>query len=113
VAAMNVNPGKLSKKIEIYATTKTIDADGFPTEAPVLFHSCYAQFSRISGTEMIKASADFAETKVRFLIRHTKKAITRKMTVKYAGDDYQIDYLNDYGDDHKYIEIIAGRIGVD
>ena len=110
---MNVNPGKLDKKIEIWTTANTTDADGFPAVTPSLFHSCAAQFSRTSGTEIIKSSADFSETKVRFLIRYTTKAITRKMTVKYAGNEYQIDYINDYEDKHQYIEIIAMRIGVD
>ena len=110
---MNVNPGKLNKKIEFWTVTNTTDGDGFPVSTPALFHSCAAQFSRISGTELIRASADFAETKARFLIRYTSKAITRKMTVRYAGDEYQIDYLNDYGDGHKYVEVIAVKIGVD
>lgn len=110
---MNVNPGKLNKKIEFWVVTNTTDADGFPVSAPALFYSCAAQFSRISGTELIKASADFAETKVRFLIRYTKKAITRKMTVKYAGDEYQIDYINEYADNREYTEIMAVKIGVD
>ena len=110
---MNINPGKLNKKIEIWAVTKTKDADGFAVEAPALFYSCTAKFSRVSGTELIKANADFAETKARFLIRYTSKAITRKMTIQYDGDEYQIDYINEYDDARRYIEIITAKIGVD
>lgn len=102
---MNVNVGELNKKIAIYTKTIAKDADGYPVETPVPVHSCWAKFSRTSGTEMTKANADFSEVKVRFLIRYTSKSINRKMTVQYGGDEYEIVYINDYEDGHEYIEI--------
>lgn len=107
---MNVNAGELRHKIEIYTTITTTDADGYTSETPVLFHSCWAKFTRTSGTELVKANADFTEVKVRFLIRYTAKAIDRKMTVQYAGDTYEITYINDYEDKHEYIEIWGERL---
>ena len=104
---MQINPGDLRQKIEIYSKTITVNANGYETETPVLFHSCSAKFTRTSGTELQKANADFADVKVRFLIRYTSKAISRKMTVKYGGNTYQITYINDYEDRHEYIEIWA------
>lgn len=106
---MNINPGELNKAISIYSKSATLDADGYPTGTPALVHSCYAKFSRTSGTEIIKANADFANVKVRFLIRY-KSGLTRKMIVKYGGDDYEIEYVNDYEDRHEYIEIFASRV---
>jgi SPP1 family predicted phage head-tail adaptor len=65
--------------------------------------------TRTSGTEVIKANADFADVKMRFLIRCPKATITREMIVRY-GVDYEIEYVNDYNDAHEYVEIIASRI---
>ena len=101
---MQVNPGELNKKINIYSKTTTMDTEGYPVETPILFHSCWAKFSRTSGTEITKANADMAEVKVRFLIRY-KKEINRKMTVEYNGEEYEIVFINDYEDNHAYIEI--------
>lgn len=110
---MNVNVGELNKKISIYSKSTATDADGYPIETPVLFHSCWAKFSRTSGTEAAKANADFADLKVRFLIRYTSKPISRKMVVRYGGEDYEIEYLNDYEDRHEYIEIWCSRVTAD
>lgn len=107
---MQINPGELNKKIAIYGKSTATDADGYPILTPVLFHSCWAKFSRTSGTEVAKVNADFSDVKVRFLIRYTKKAISRKMIVKYGGEDYEIEYLNDYEDGHQYIEIWCSRV---
>lgn len=106
---MQINPGELNKKITIYSRAVDIDSDGFPTttETPAL--TCWAKVTRTSGTEIIKANADFSNVKIRFLIRCPKVEITRKMIVRY-GVDYEIEYVNDYGDSHEYVEIIASRL---
>ena len=102
---MNVNPGELDKRIQIISKSKEMDADGYYTEAETVAHTCWAKFTRTSGTEMTKANADFAEVKARFLIRYTKAAIDRRMIVRYGGADYEIVYINDYEDAHEYTEI--------
>ena len=86
---MNVNPGSLCKPIKIIQKTKTRGADGYYTETETTVYSGYAKFSRTSGTEMIKASADFADVKARFLIRYTTASIDRKMIVRYDGMTYR------------------------
>ena len=58
----------------------------------------------------MKNNADFARLKVRFLIRYTAKAIDRKMLVRYAGKDYEIVYINGYGDARKYQELWCERL---
>lgn len=104
---MYVNAGKLNKRIAIYRRTEDPDKPGYlaPASDPQLVHECWAQFSQTSGTELIKANADFGEEKVRFLIRYTSRPIDRKMFVRYRGSDYDIEYINDYGDNHQYIEL--------
>lgn len=104
---MNIDIGELNKKISIYTKTVVEDADGYETETPVLVHSCWAKFTRTSGTELIKANADMSNVRVRFLIRYTSKAIDRKMTVQYGGKEYEIVFINDYEDRHEFIEILC------
>ena len=105
---MRVNPGTLNKRIDIVQVVRKQDDDGYWTEpTDELIHHCWAQFSRTSGKEARQSDADYSETNVRFLIRWTSKELSRKMIVRYAGARYEIQYLNDYGDRHEYIEIVA------
>lgn len=103
---MYVNAGELNKRISIYRKPK-LEEDGYLSEAPepVLVHTCWAKFSQTSGTELTKANADVGEAKIRFLIRFTRKEIDRKMIVRYKSLDYEIVYLNTYGDSGEYIEL--------
>lgn len=107
---MNINPGELKHRIQIIRRDCTADADGYDTIAETVVHTCFAKLTQVSGTELVQANADFARTKVRFLIRHTAKSIDRKMLVRYAGTDYEIVYLNRYGDTREYMEIWCERL---
>lgn len=104
---MNVDPGQLKKKIQIIKRVETVDADGYRTYTETVVHTAYADFSRKSGKEVYEYHADFSEVRARFLIRYTKKAIDRKMIIRYAGNDYEIEYVNDYGDTREFIELWA------
>jgi len=108
---VDINPGELNKKINIILPSTTKDSDGFPSGTPTtVFTNRATKFSRTSGSETIKSGADFSDVKVRFLIRYTSTALTRKMVVVYKSVEYQIEYVNDYEDKHEYIEILALRI---
>lgn len=100
-----VQAGELNRRIQIIRVEATQDADGFYSGVrEELIHGCWAKVSFISGTEMVKANADFGEVKARFLIRYTTKPIDRKMFVRYEGREYEITYINDYAG-RKYMEI--------
>lgn len=108
---MNVNPGELNKRIRIIRRADAKDADGYsalPDEEAV--HTCWAKFTRTSGAETVKANADFGEERSRFLIRATAKRIDRKMVVRYDGKDYEILFINEYGDAREYTEIWCRRL---
>lgn len=107
---MNINAGELNKRIHIIEIVDTEqDADGYPINVERNVRTCWAKFSRISGTEVFKANADFSEVKVRFLIRSGSRAIDRKMLVRYEGQDYDILYVNDYDDSGEYTELMCTR----
>ena len=102
---------KLDKRIQIIAfSSGGTDDEGFETgEIETVVHSCWAQVSETSGTELIKAGAELSETKKRFLIRYTSKLIDTDMVVRYAGEDYDIVLINTYGDNHEFTEIWTKR----
>lgn len=103
---MYVNAGELNKRISIYRKPD-LEEDGYlpDSPSPALVHSCWAKFTQTSGTELVKNNADFGETNVRFLIRYTGKEIDRKMYVRYKDKNYEILYVNTYGDSREYMEI--------
>lgn len=102
---MFVEAGELNKRIQIIRLDETRDADRYPVTKETVVHSCWAKFSQIKGTEAIKANADFTDLKVRFLIRWPQVTIDRKMIVRYNGADYEVEYVNGYGDGRRYIEL--------
>ena len=107
---MEVNAGKLNKRIEIIQIAKELDGDGYETVKETVVRRPWAQFSQTSGTELTKANADMSEVMVRFLIRWSSTPLSRKMVVRYAGDDYEIEYINGYGDSLEYVELWCRRL---
>lgn len=111
---MTVDPGKLDKMIEIIERTVTANENGYEAgHEDRVVRRCWAMFSRRSGTEITKAQADFQRVKVRFLVRWTPAEISRRMIVRYAGREYEIEYVNDYGDGHRYIELWCGLLSLE
>lgn len=102
---MDVNAGELDKRIVILKREKTRDADGYEHTTEQVVRRCWASFTQKSGTELQRENADFGEQRVRFLVRYTKTKLDRKMFVRHLGGDYEIEYVNGYGDSHEYIEL--------
>lgn len=104
---MYVNPGELNKKIQIVKITSAdTNKNGFPlSSTEKIIRNCFAKVSNTSGSEIIKANSEFAEAKKRFLIRYTDMEINTDMIVRYNGKDYDIRYINPYGDGKEYMEI--------
>ncbi|MCI7735163.1 MAG: phage head closure protein [Dysosmobacter sp.] len=107
---MEVNAGELNKRIKIIKVTKSKDKDGYETVTETVVRAPWAKFSQTSGTELVKANADMSEVMVRFLIRWSSTPMSRKMVVRYAGDDYEIEYINGYGDSREYVELWCRRL---
>src|SRR5574344_673305 len=57
--------------------------------------------------EGIESETELESMDARFLIRFTKKKIKHGYYVKYNNEYYHIEYANDYGDSHEYIEIMT------
>ena len=54
-----INAGKYNKKIEIYSTTVTTDAQGFQSNVETLVLAPYAAVKTTKGFTLITANSDF------------------------------------------------------
>lgn len=107
---MHIDAGKLSKRIQFLRKTTAKDADGYDVPGePELVRETWAQYSQTSGTELVRAGAEFGEAKVRFLTRYYPDIQDRRLTIHYDGRDYDILYLNAYGDEKTYTEYWCER----
>lgn len=102
---MNINPGELDKKIQIIRKKEEINENGFPVLTDKVVRRCFARYTTTSGSEMIKAGTEFSKAKARFLVRYSLIPVDTDMIVRYAGQDYNIEYVNPYGDNREYMEI--------
>lgn len=112
MAEMWVDAGELKHLIKIVRRNTERNKNGYQTKALspedyTEIRSCKARFTQLSGTEAMKASSDFAEEKVRFLVRWSPKKIDRKMCVLFRDKEYEIEYIHDYGGNRKWLEIWA------
>lgn len=104
---LNVDAGALDKRIEIFQRVKTHDAARYETTEDKTVRRCWAQFTRQSGTESLRQGADLGTVKARFVIRTPPEEISRLYLIRYAGEVYNITYVNEYGDRSGYTEILA------
>lgn len=104
---MYIDPGDLNKRIQIIRikTGRQYDSKGHPIPEEEVIRDCWAKVTSTTGTELIRAGVELSNGRRRFLIRWTPVQITAAMIVRYAGDDYDIEYVNAYSDDKRYVEI--------
>lgn len=107
---MDIDAGKLNKHIQIIRVKTTRNNNGYETREETVIRSPWAQFSQTSGTETVKNGGDFGDVKVRFLVRWSPTEISRKDIVRYAGKDYEIEYINGYGDGREFVELWCSRV---
>lgn len=98
-----IQAGELNRRIRVLRRETAADAEGFPSGEPEEIYRCWAKVTLTSGTELLRANADFGQMKARFLIRWTGVPIDRKMYVEYGGKEWQIEYVNDYAG--RYLEL--------
>lgn len=104
---MELNAGKLDKRVEILRVSTRRDKNGYAAKTETVIRRPWAQFTRTSGTEALRSGADMSETRARFVIRAGGTAISRKDRVRYGGAVYEIEYVNEYGDGGEYIELMT------
>lgn len=106
---MNINPGKLNKKIQIVKVIENKDEDGFPIKEEELILKTFASINNTTGKTMIESNASFENANTRFLIRTPKAEIKTNYYIKYKEYIYSIDFINNYNEEKHYTEIIGKR----
>lgn len=110
---MIINPGEFNKRIEFYERDGALDAAGYRSGSKLVYKfSAWASFRRESGKEIIANGGDYEKISVRFVIRTPKTKLSRHMQIKYAGEFYEIEYLNDYRDRGELTEILAQLVSL-
>ena len=110
---MIINPGEFNKRIEFYERDGSLDAAGYRSGSKLVYKfSAWASFRRESGKEIIANGGDYEKINVRFVVRTSKPKLSRHMLIKYAGEFYEIKYLNDYGDRGELTEILAQLVSL-
>ncbi len=104
---MLINPGNFSKRIKIVKYEIQKDPDGFEQKVEIVVLMTWAQVTNTSGSEILRSNSDFSEVKTRFLMRSPKLKLDKDMVIKFDGNSYNIVYINDYGYDKRYTEIMA------
>ena len=103
---MNMNPGDFDKKIEILLKS-TIRKNAISKEEYKCIRKPYAAFKRTTGKEKLQAGTEMAVVEARFIVRASPVKLTNKMVIRYKESLWDIQYVNDYGDDGQYVEIWA------
>lgn len=103
-----MNVGEFKHPVEIEKFTQNVDYDGIPFEDWETVLRTRAKIKNMSGYEKIIANADTGIEKKRFYIRYKKDLnLTTKDRIVYNGHSYNITYVSDIEELHKYYEIVA------
>lgn len=104
----NIDSGEFKHPIEIKRTINKVDDDNIPYEEPTTILKTKAKIKNISGYEKIIAQGDTSIDKKRFYIRFKKGLdLTSKDIIYYKNKDYNITYVSDVEELHKYYEIVV------
>lgn len=103
-----INSGEFKHPILIERYSDGVDEDGIPTEDWETILKTRAKIKNMSGYEKIIANADTGIDKKRFYIRYKKDLnLTTKDRIIYNKQFYNITYVSDIEELHKYCEIVA------
>lgn len=105
-----INAGKYNKRIAIYETVVTTDAQGFQTKTRTLVMTVHASVKTTRGMTLIKNDSDFEKAFTNFTIRMPKVPINRDMQIDFHRKTYSIEYLNNVNEDNVELEIQAKEI---
>ena len=111
MGAYNMAAAELCQKVTIYDKIVKKDSAGFDDEPEIsVLHSCWAKFARISGTEAVKSGAALSTVRARFVIRATPRLTdweSKNLHILYRTQEWEVQYVNEYGDRHDFTEIVA------
>ncbi len=105
-----INPGEFKHPIEIISFKAYVNEDNIPISIDEVILKTKARILNISGKEKILGDGVSSINSKRFYIRYKNISISAKDKIKYAGKLYNITYVSDVEEKHKYLEIVAELI---
>ena len=113
-----MDAGKLKERIIIQKFENTIDYEGFNTEGWVDYYKCWCAHNKVNEKEFYSAMSLQTENIVTFSVRYSEKIktilddpnVTKSYRVIYKGREYDIKFINDIKNYHKYVDIKAESI---
>lgn len=103
-----INAGEFKHPIQVQRKISGVDEDNIPISEWHTILSTRAKIKNVSGYETIVAQADISVAKKRFYIRYKKGLdLTDKDRIFYNEKPYNITYVSDIEDLHKYFEIVT------
>jgi SPP1 family predicted phage head-tail adaptor len=96
--------GTLDKRIVIETLTQTKDSEGGMSDAWGSPINTWAKIANLSGNErhITAHGGQVAEARTEFTIRY-RTGINEKMRVTYNSKIYNIRFINDFAEDHRFL----------
>jgi len=106
-----INPGDYNKRITILRVDEEKDNGGFAKNTETVVLSPYAKVKTTKGFTLIQNNSDFEKAFTNFTIRFPRNTIIeRDMMIRYKGDEYKIEYLNNVDEADIELEIQAKKV---
>lgn len=103
------NAGELRHKISFLKKALIDTAKGGSKEDWPVYVTCRAAIENLNSREYFEARAVNAENNVKFIIRY-KSGLTTDMKLIYNSQEYNITDINDVGDLHRWMIIMATAV---
>lgn len=104
----NIDSGELRHLIMIQEYIAQKDNEGFLIEEWQHYLTAKSKIVNTSGKEYQKNMSTASISTTKFIIRASKKMpVTTKNRILYNNDIYNIKYVNDIGEFHEFLEIVA------
>ena len=104
---IKIKNSELKHKIEIIKVEQSVNEYYEPIEKETTLLKARAKILNISGKEVITSDKITSNIVKRFYIRYRKTDIDTSCKLKYNNKTYNITYVSDIEDEHKFFEIVG------
>lgn len=108
---MEIKHGEFKNAITIQRAIPEVNEDNIPIEKWNDLITTRAKILNVSGKETIIANAETSTTSKRFYIRYSRNIkLTTDDRIVYDEQIYNVTYVSDIEEQHKYYEIVGELI---
>lgn len=102
-----INPGEFKHPIEIFSVNQSQNDDFIPINEELTLLKTRAKILNISGKETLLSDKTISSNIKRFYIRYKNIELTTDCKLKYNNKTYNITYVSDIEEKHRYFEIVG------